>query len=124
MEPLTKTEEPIMQILWDLKKGFVKDVIERLPDPKPPYNTVSSLIRLLEKKGFVGHKAYGKTHEYFPTISKAAYRRFTFRQFMTQYFQGSPRDVVSFLVEEEALTPEEVQEIRQLIDQKTSNPDA
>jgi len=76
MEELTKTEERVMQILWKLKTGFVKDIIDALPDdPKPPYNTISSVVRLLEKKGYVGYKAYGKTYEYFPLISKSDYRK-------------------------------------------------
>ena len=75
MKELTKAEEQIMQVLWRLEKGFVKDVIDRLPDPKPAYNTVSTIVRILEKKGFVAHNAYGKTHEYFPLISKTEYRR-------------------------------------------------
>ncbi|WP_224995282.1 BlaI/MecI/CopY family transcriptional regulator [Cesiribacter sp. SM1] len=116
METLTKTEEKVMQILWDIKKGFVKDVIERMPPPEPPYNTISSLIRLLEKKGFVGHTAYGKTHEYYPLISKAAYRRFTFRQYVANYFEGSPDKVVSFMVKEENLSPEEIRRMLDLLE--------
>lgn len=122
METLTKTEEKVMQILWDIKKGFVKDVIEKMQeDPAPPYNTISSLIRLLEKKGFVGHTAYGKTYEYYPVISKAAYRRYTFKQYITSYFEGSPDKVLSFMVKEQSLSPED---IRKMLDQleKGSNP--
>lgn len=119
MESLTKTEEKVMQILWSIKKGFVKDVIERMPDdPAPPYNTISSLIRLLEKKGFVGHTAYGKTHEYFPLISKAAYRRFTFRQYLANYFEGSPDKVVSFMVKEEKLSPEEIRKMLDMLEKE------
>ena len=122
MEALTKTEEKVMQILWAIRKGFVKDVIEGMPDPKPPYNTISSLIRILEKKGFVGHTAYGKTHEYFPTVSKLAYRKFTFRSFLTNYFEGSPEKVVSFMVNEEKLSPEEIQRIVELLDKEEKPP--
>ncbi|RAJ95833.1 putative transcriptional regulator [Larkinella arboricola] len=117
MEVLTKTEEKVMQILWTIRRGFVKDVIDQMADPKPPYNTISSLIRILEKKGFVGHKAYGKTHEYFPTVSKLAYRKFTFQNFLTNYFEGSPEKVVSFMVSEEKLNSEEVQRMMELLDQ-------
>ena len=70
MLELTKAEEQIMRVLWDLEKGFVKDIIEKLPDPKPAYNTVSTIVRILEKKEFVSYKAYGKTHEYYPLVSK------------------------------------------------------
>ena len=122
METLTKTEEKVMQILWDIKKGFVKDVIEKMQeDPAPPYNTISSLIRLLEKKGFVGHTAYGKTYEYYPVISKAAYRRYTFKQYIASYFEDSPDKVLSFMVKEQNLSPED---IRKMLDklEKGSNP--
>ena len=70
MKELTKAEEQIMQILWDLKKGFVKDILERLPDPKPAYNTVSTIVRILQEKGFVGHETFGKSHCYFPMLDK------------------------------------------------------
>jgi len=123
METLTKTEEKIMQVIWDLKRGFVKDVIDRLGEPAPPYNTVSSLIRILEKKGFVGYKAYGKTHEYFPLISKLAYRSFTFRNFVANYFDGASGNVLSFMLEEQDLSPEEIEKaIREI--KKTNSDDA
>ena len=70
MKELTKAEEQIMQILWKLEKGFVKDIVDAMPEPKPAYNTVSTIVRILEKKGFVDHNAYGKTFEYFPIVSK------------------------------------------------------
>ncbi|WP_375434039.1 BlaI/MecI/CopY family transcriptional regulator [uncultured Hymenobacter sp.] len=110
MEELTKTEERIMQILWKLKKAFVKDIIEQLPDePKPPYNTISSVVRILERKEYVGFKAYGKTYEYFPLISRAQYRTASFKRLLTQYFDNSPSDLVSFMVEEEKLDQQQVQ---------------
>lgn len=108
MEVLTKTEEKVMQILWEIKRGFVKDVIDRMGEPQPPYNTVSSLIRILEKKGFVEYKAYGKTHEYFPAISKNAYRAFTFKNFVANYFEGAPENVLSFMVKEENLAEKDI----------------
>lgn len=110
-----------MQILWDIKKGFVKDIIERLGEPQPPYNTISSLVRILEKKGFVDHRAYGKTHEYFPAISKLVYRSFTFKNFVTNYFEGEPEKVISFMVKEENLSPEGIQEMLKLLDDKEKN---
>ena len=106
-----------MQAVWKLKKAFVKDIIEQLPDPpKPPYNTISSVVRILERKGYVGFKAYGKTYEYYPLVSKAAYRGATFRRMLTQYFDNSPAALVSFMVAEEKLTPDEVQHLQQLLD--------
>ena len=76
IKELTKAEDQVMQILWKLQNAFVKDIVEEMPDPKPAYNTVSTIVRILEAKGFGDHKAYGKTHEYFPLISKEKYTKF------------------------------------------------
>ena len=89
MKELTKAEEQVMQILWKIEKGFVKDVLAKIPEPKPAYNTVSTIIRILEKKGFVGYKAYGKTHEYFPIVDKTSYSNFYLKNFIGGYFNGS-----------------------------------
>lgn len=119
MEELTKTEERIMQVLWDLKSAFVKDIIENLPDdPKPPYNTISSVVRLLETKNYIGHKAYGKTHEYFPLISKAAYRKHSFSKLVANYFDGSAQSLLSFMVKEETLSEKDIEEIQKMIDKQ------
>ncbi|AWM32897.1 BlaI/MecI/CopY family transcriptional regulator [Hymenobacter nivis] len=121
MEELTKTEERIMQVLWELKKAFVKDVIERLPDePKPPYNTVSSVVRILERKGYAGFKAYGKTYEYFPLVSKMEYRTASFKRMLSQYFDDSPTALVSFMVEE-TLSQREKQQLLDLL-HNSENP--
>ena len=112
MEYLTKTEEKIMHILWESNKAFVNDVIEKMPDPKPPYNTISSVIRILEKKGFVTYKAYGRTHEYFPIITKSEYKRFTFKSLIKDYFDDSYKDVVSFMMNETDLTQEEIEDLK------------
>lgn len=109
-----------MQILWRIRKGFVKDLIDEMPEPKPPYNTISSLIRILEKKKFVGYKAYGKTYEYFPAISKIAYRKFTFTNFVANYFEGAPENVVSFMVNEEELGEDDLRRIIDMFDKSSS----
>ncbi len=116
METLTKKEEQIMQILWKLKKGFVNDIIDELPEPKPPYNTISSIVRILESKGFVDYKAYGKSHQYFPIITKVAYRKYAFKQMISSYFDGSYEKVVSFMVsdEESDLSEKEAEELKKL----------
>jgi len=120
MEELTKTEERIMQVLWKLKRAFVKDIIQQLDEePKPPYSTISSVVRILERKGYVGFKAYGKTYEYMPLISKLEYRAASFKRILTQYFDNSPVALVSFLVEEEKLNPDQVQHLRELLAQST-----
>ena len=103
MKELTKAEDQIMQILWKLEKGFVKDIIDKMPTPKPAYNTVSTIIRILEKKGFVGYKAYGKTHEYFPLVAKEKYTKFYLNNMISGYFNGSFQNLVSFFAKEEKL---------------------
>lgn len=116
MEELTKTEERVMQVLWRLKKCFVKDIIEALPDdPKPPYNTISSVVRLLEKKGYVAFKAYGKTYEYFPAISKVEYRKASFKKFFIGYFDNSVENLFSHMVNEEKLSEEDLNKIKAII---------
>lgn len=121
METLTRNEEKIMHILWSIKKGFVKDVIEALPPPHPPYNTISSIIRTLEKKEFVGHTAYGKTHEYFPLITKSAYRKYTFKNYVANFFDNTPGNVVSYMVKEQALSPDEIRHMLQLLEEDKKN---
>jgi predicted transcriptional regulator len=108
MKELTKAEDQIMQILWTLEKGFVKDIIEQMPDPKPAYNTVSTIVRILEKKGFVGFKAYGKTHEYFPLIPKEKYTRFYLNNMVKGYFNGSVQNLVSFFAKENKLDVQDI----------------
>ncbi|TSD66614.1 BlaI/MecI/CopY family transcriptional regulator [Inquilinus sp. KBS0705] len=120
MEELTKTEERVMQVLWKLKTAFVKDIIEALPDnPKPPYNTISSVVRLLEKKGYVAYKPYGKTYEYFPAISKAEYRKESFKKMFTGYFDNSTESLLSFMVKEQKLSADDMEKIKAMIDQNT-----
>ncbi|MEA5260086.1 BlaI/MecI/CopY family transcriptional regulator [Arcicella aquatica] len=120
MEELTKTEEKIMQALWELKSAFVKDIIEKMDeDPKPPYNTISSVVRILEKKGYVGYKAYGKTYEYFPIIAKAEYAKKTFKKILNNYFDNSASSLLSFLVKEESISSEELDVLKSIIDGKT-----
>lgn len=116
MEELTKAEERIMQIIWKRKQVFVKDIIDEMEEPKPPYNTISSIVRLLEKKGFVTYKALGKTHQYFPAVSKAEYTRLTFKKFFRDHFNNSATGLLSFLVKDQNLTKEEINELKNLID--------
>jgi BlaI family penicillinase repressor len=118
MKRLTKAEEQIMQILWDLEKGFVRDIIEHLPQPKPAYNTVSTIVRILEKKGFVSHDAYGNTHEYYPVITKEAYTKAFLRSIMKDYFSDSFKEMVSFFARDKDMNIEELEEIRKMISQE------
>ena len=117
MEELTKVEERIMQIMWRINKGFVKDVIEQIPDePKPPYNTISSVVRILARKGYLHFKAYGKTYEYYPAIGKTEYRNRQLKKMISGYFGDSPASLLSFIVKEEKLSKDEIDELKDMID--------
>ena len=116
IKELTRAEEQLMQVLWQLQKGFVKEVIEQLPEPKPAYNTVSTIIRILETKGFVGHNAYGKSHEYYPLISKEEYQNFATDKLMSGYFDNSVKRMFSYFVKEEKIDLKEADEIMKLIE--------
>jgi BlaI family penicillinase repressor len=113
MKELTRAEEQLMHILWKIKKGFIKDLIDRIPEPKPAYNTVSTFIRIMERKGFVGHTAYGKTHEYFPLISKKEYTKLYMRSFIKNYFSNSLQEMVSFFAKEDKMSISELEALLQ-----------
>ncbi len=124
---LTRAEEEIMRILWQLNRAFVKDILAELPESdatpaKPAYNTVSTIIRILEKKGLVGYTAYGKTHEYYPLITEEQYRRFQTEQLMTNYFDNSLKKLVSFFVNEKNVSLSEADEIIRLLNQNKNEP--
>ena len=115
MKKLTTKEEEIMQILWDIERGFVKDVLEQLPEPKSSYNTISTIIRILEKKGFVHHEVFGPTHRYYPVISKDKYKKQYLGDIVQNYFGNSYQQMVSFFAKEKNLSLEELEEIIQMI---------
>jgi BlaI family penicillinase repressor len=116
IKELTRAEEQLMQVLWQLKNGFVKDVLEQLPEPKPAYNTVSTIIRILETKGFVAHIAHGKSHEYYPVISKDEYQNFATDKLMSGYFDNSVQHMFSYFVKKEKIDLKEADEIMKLIE--------
>lgn len=116
MKELTKAEEQVMQVLWDIKKGFVRDLIDRLPEPKPAYNTVSTIIRILEKKGFVGHEDFGKTYRYYPLIQKKEYSRFVMQSLVRNYFGNSYQTLFSFFARSNKLSLEDLEEMKRLVD--------
>jgi predicted transcriptional regulator len=118
MKKLTKAEEQVMHILWELREGLVKDVIKEFPDPKPAYNTVSTVIRVLEKKGFVRHKAYGNTYVYFPDIPKEEYARVHFMDFVKEYFNDSFPKMAAFFAREKNLDISEMEEILQMTEEE------
>lgn len=111
IKPLTRVEEDIMQIIWRLQRCLVKDIIETLGQEDIPHSTIASVVRILEKKGFVGHKAYGKTHEYFPLVSKEDYTQQGLSAMLDKYFDGSSKKLVSFLVEKENLGLRELNDL-------------
>lgn len=115
MKELTKAEEQIMQVLWELKKGFVKDILEKLPAPKPAYNTVSTIVRILQEKGFVNHEPFGKSHCYYPLVDKDTYRRKFLRNFIGNYFNNSFPQMVSFFAKEEKIDLKELEDMLQHI---------
>ena len=108
---LTKAEEEVMHIIWQLDRCLVRDIIDKLGDPDMPHSTISSVVRILEKKEFVGHKAYGKTHEYFPIVTKEEYAQHGVKSLMEKYFGGSPKKLVSFLVQSEDFTLKELNDL-------------
>jgi predicted transcriptional regulator len=112
---LTRAEEEIMQILWDIKKGFVKNIVEKFPDPKPAYNTVSTIVRILEAKRFVDHIAYGKTYEYFPLVARDEYRKQYLNSMLDNYFGGSFKQLASFFMKHEKLDMREMEEILKMM---------
>lgn len=116
MKELTKAEEEIMQHLWRLEKASVKEVVAQFAEPKPANNTVSTIVRILEQKGFVGHEAKGRGYLYFPLITKEAYQGFSAKNLMRSYFEGSLSKMVSFFVEKEKLDTQELDDILKIIE--------
>ncbi|MDF1573776.1 MAG: BlaI/MecI/CopY family transcriptional regulator [Bacteroidales bacterium] len=117
MNTLTKAEEQIMQILWDEKEGFVKDLLQKFPDPRPAYNTVSTIIRILEKKGFVAHRSFGKSHQYYPLVSREKYRNERFSGLMKDYFNNSMKQVLSHFGSNGSLSMKEADEIIHMMEE-------
>lgn len=111
MKPLTKAEEDIMQVLWQLEKANVKDIIKILPEPKPAYNTVSTIVRILESKGFVDYEKQGKGHLYFPILKKQDYSNQSLNTLVENYFQGSFKSMVSFFVKKNDINIEELESV-------------
>ena len=112
MKELTRAEEEVMQILWNLGRAFVKDIVEQFSEPRPAYNTVSTIVRILERKGVVSHKAYGNTHEYYPLVARDEYKKTYVKSFVRRYFGGSFTDMVSFFAGERDLSVEELEEMQ------------
>jgi BlaI family penicillinase repressor len=118
MQKLAKREEQIMQVLWRLEKAFVKEIIAGLPSPKPHYNSVATIVRILEEKGFLDHESFGNTFRYFPLISKETYQRQTLGDIVKQYFNNSYPSMLAFYAKEEKISKAELKEILKLIQSK------
>lgn len=119
MEKLTNKEEEVLHALWSLKKGFVKEIVEVLPDGNH-YNTISTIVRNLEDKGYVAHEAFGKTHQYYPTISKESYSKEFMQNATKRYFDSSYKNMVSFFAKEEKISADELREILEIIENKNA----
>jgi BlaI family penicillinase repressor len=123
VKALTKAEEQIMHALWKTGPAFGKEIVEALPDPKPHYNTVATLLKILMEKGFVDFKAYGKSHQYFTLVSKDDYSRNTMKHFVKGYFAGSFSDMVSFFVKEKDISVNDLEQLlEQIKDAKNKKP--
>lgn len=111
MKRLNHKEEEVMTILWRLGNAFVNDILNEMDEPRPPYNTVSSIVRKLVAEGLIGYESFGKTHRYFPILKKEAYRANAFRRLMDNYFGGSPSALLSYFVREENLYPADLNKL-------------
>lgn len=116
MKRLTKAEEEIMHMVWEAGPCTVSQIISQMSEPHPPHSTISSIFRILEKKGFLDHKTYGRTYEYFPIIEKKDYTKFSLKSLVSNYFEGSLNNMVSFLVEENDLSLKELTEVIKKLD--------
>ncbi|MFD0748504.1 BlaI/MecI/CopY family transcriptional regulator [Mucilaginibacter calamicampi] len=115
MQKLAKREEQIMQVFWNLKRAFIKEVLPELPDPKPHYNSVSTMIKVLEDKGFLAHDVVGNIFQYFPMVSKEDYQKHAMKDVVSQYFDNSYANMLAFFAKEQKMTEEELNDIINLI---------
>ena len=118
MQKLTNKEEEVMKVLWRLEKAFVREILEAIEGPKPHYNTLSTIVRHLEDKQYVGHEAFGNTHRYYPLVSKEAYRKQFVSKSLVDFYDNSYKSMVSFFAREEKISVDELKEIIDLIEKK------
>jgi predicted transcriptional regulator len=121
MKEITKAQEDILKVLWDILDGAVSDVLDALPEPKPAYNTVATVIKVLEKKGYVSHKTYGKTNVYFPVVAKKDYANHVLKNTFKGLFNGSINQMVSFFVNNKEISLQELEELRTILDKEINN---
>ena len=115
MVKLARREEQIMQVFWELNKAFIRDIIPLLPDPKPHYNSVATIVKILEEKGFLDHESAGNMHVYFPVISRENYQQFALKDVVSQYFDNSYPRMLAFFAKEQNLSEKELTEIVNII---------
>ncbi|GAB3925007.1 BlaI/MecI/CopY family transcriptional regulator [Mucilaginibacter myungsuensis] len=118
MQKLAKREEQIMQAFWTLERAFIKEIIPELPDPKPHYNSVATMIKILEEKGFLGHDTVGNIYQYYPLISKADYQKHAMKDIVSQYFDNSYPSMLAFFAKEENLSEQDLNQIMDIIKNK------
>jgi BlaI family penicillinase repressor len=112
---LTKAEEQLMQALWKMQRAFIREIIDQMPEPKPVHSSVSTIMRVLETKGLVGYDAFGKSHRYYPLISREEYKRFQLMKLMVNYFDNSAQKLFSFFIDEQKIPEEDVKEINKML---------
>lgn len=118
MKKLTNKEEEVMKILWELERAFVKDVLAQFKEDKPHYNTLSTIIRNLEEKGYVAYEVYGNTHQYYPIVAKEDYRKRFMNEVIEDYFNNSYKNLVSFFASEDKISVDELKEIIKHIEKR------
>lgn len=118
MQKLTNKEEEVMKILWKLERAFVKEILREFAEPRPHYNTLSTIVRILQDKNYVGHEAFGNTHRYHPLVSREDYRKRFINRTIADFYDNSYKNMVSFFAEEQKITADELREIIELIEKK------
>ena len=118
MKKLTPKEEQVMQILWQLNTAFLKDIWEALDEPRPPITTIASIVKKLEGADFIDHESFGRTHRYFAKVTKESYRNSSLKSLLNNYFEGSPKQVLSYFVEEENMDAAEINRLLKEIEKK------
>jgi BlaI family transcriptional regulator, penicillinase repressor len=121
MKELTKAEEQIMQYLWKIEKGFLKDIVDQFAEPKPAYTTVSTVIRVLVKKGFIKYHTYGKLHEYYPALGKKEYSKKFLKSWIGDFFNHSNKKFVSFFMQDDEMDLTALEEIKKLVEDQINN---
>ncbi len=121
MKEITKAQEDILKALWEIKDGAVSDVLDSLPEPKPAYNTVATVIKVLEKKGYISHKTYGKTNVYFPIVSKKEYAQHVLKDTFKGLFNGSLHQMMSFFVKNKEVSLSELEELKNMLEEEINN---